>query len=161
MAWHIPGEAKWTSEVTRRAARPSARNALIMGRKTYLSIPQARRPLVDRINIVISSHAGAHDDGIHLAPGLTEALQLASDIENVGDSFIFGGASVYRQALDLLVADELLISVVPGDHQCDIRFPELPHPYSLMSSTTTLYGPYAVRHDHYRRQGQDVDPDSL
>ena len=43
MAWHIPGESRWTANTT-RTARPGMRNALIMGRTTYVSIPAKRRP---------------------------------------------------------------------------------------------------------------------
>ncbi|AOS94932.1 hypothetical protein AN480_28225 (plasmid) [Mycobacterium intracellulare subsp. chimaera] len=150
MPWHIPGESRWTSETT-RAAQPGHRNALIMGRTTYLSIPENRRPLFDRINIVISSHHAALDDGAHRASGLREALRLADAIDNVNAVYIFGGASIYRQALEQLVADELLVSVVPGDHQCDTFFPEIPSVYSLTTTTTVQYGPCVVRHDRYVR----------
>lgn len=150
MPWHIPGEAKWTSRIT-RAARPGVRNALIMGRTTYFSIPEKRRPLVDRINIVVSSRASDLGAGVHVASSLVDALRLAAGIEGVGDVFIFGGAVIYRQALELRAAEELLISVVPGDYQCDTFFPELPSAYSLESSAVVQYGDVEVRHDHYRR----------
>lgn len=148
MPWHVPGESKWTSQVT-RAAQSGLRNALIMGRTTYLSIPQHRRPLFDRINIVVSSRAATLEDGAYLASSFADALRLSETIDDVGDVFIFGGASIYQQALDQLVADELLISVVAGDYQCDTFFPELPGAYNLKSSTTVKYGNTNVRHDHY------------
>lgn len=148
MPWHIPGESKWTSHVT-RAAQAGSRNALIMGRTTYLSIPEKRRPLFDRINIVVSSRDVKLEDGAYLASSFTDAVRLSVTIADVADVFIFGGALIYQQALEQLVAHELLVSVVTGDYQCDTFFPELPDAYSLKSSTTVDYDNSKVRHDHY------------
>lgn len=151
MAWHIPGESRWTAATTRRTARPELRNALVMGRKTYDSIPQQRRPLAGRTSIVISTATEVMDDGVYLARGLKEAIQRAATLENIGDTYIFGGATIYRQALDQLIADELLISVVPGDYQCDAHLPDIPDDYTLTSSTIAHYGASAVRHERYQR----------
>ncbi len=150
MPWHIPAESKWTAHVTRTAA-PGRRNALIMGRTTYFSIPENRRPLVDRANIVISSQKLDLEDGAFLAPSFHDALQLAATIPDIDDAFIFGGAQIYRQALYALAVDELLISVVPGDHGCDTFFPDIPSEYALKSSTPTRDDTVEVRHDHYVR----------
>ncbi|MEY8019084.1 dihydrofolate reductase [Mycobacterium servetii] len=148
LPWHIPGEARWTSEVT-RTAPPGSRNALVMGRTTYLSIPEKRRPLFNRFNIVVTSRQNAFDEAVQTAPNFVEALYLASGIHDVNNVFIFGGASIYRQALEMLVADEILISVVAGNYQCDTFFPELPSAYHLTSTATAWYENSEVRHNVY------------
>lgn len=149
MAWHIPGESQWAARTT-RTARPGMRNALIMGKITYLSIPERRRPLAGRVNIVVSSRPDGLGTSAQLAPSLDEALRLAAGLDNVDDVFIFGGATIYRQALQSLAPEELLISVVAGEHGCDTFFPNLPAAYRLESSTTVTYDSAEVRHDYYR-----------
>lgn len=150
MAWHIPGESQWAARTT-RTARPGMRNALIMGRITYLSIPEKRRPLAGRVNVVVSTRPYDFGTGVYLASGLAEALRLAAGLDDVDDVYIFGGTTIYREALRTLTPEELLISVVAGEHDCDTFFPDLPAAYRLESSTTVTYDGAEVRHDHYRR----------
>ena len=151
MPWHIPGESKWTSTVT-RSARSGRRNALIMGRHTYFSIPEKRRPLPDRINIVMTSRDCQIESDVYLAGDFDKALHLTETIDHVDDVFIFGGAQIYQQALNRRVADELIISEVKGDYGCDAFFPEIPAGYGLNSSATVTYGAFEVRHAHYVRR---------
>lgn len=51
--WHIPHDMARFRQVT-TACRPGRTNAVIMGRKTYISIPAKFRPLSDRLNIVLT-----------------------------------------------------------------------------------------------------------
>lgn len=58
MPWKLPGDMAYFKELTSRTRDSSKQNAVIMGRKTWESIPAKFRPLKDRINIVLSSSAG-------------------------------------------------------------------------------------------------------
>ena len=53
LPWRLPSEMAYFARVT-KAAPPEYANAVIMGRKTWESIPKSRRPLVDRANVVIT-----------------------------------------------------------------------------------------------------------
>jgi dihydrofolate reductase len=104
---------------------------VILGRKTYMSIPQAYRPLDNRYNIVLSEAYGHQDLGrnIAIATNLGNAIQLASAFNftvSKTDIWIAGGATVYREALSAGVVDHIVATEVRGTHEGDVFFPELP-----------------------------------
>ena len=94
---------------------------VIMGRKTWESLPPRFRPLPGRRNIVISRQANFAVTGAELASSLDHALQLASTDECV---FIIGGEQIYRLGLPL--ADRLEITEVDQAPDGDAWFPEIP-----------------------------------
>ena len=54
LPWSLRGDMQYFKQLTRSTADPLKRNAVIMGRKTWQSIPEKLRPLADRVNVVIS-----------------------------------------------------------------------------------------------------------
>lgn len=64
---HLPNDLKHFKEIT-------SGHPVIMGRKTYMSLP--RRPLPNRRNIVISQHANFASEGAEMVSSIDEALQL-------------------------------------------------------------------------------------
>ena len=57
MPWRLPGDMAYFKELTSTAGSPKLQNAVIMGRRTWESIPEKHRPLPGRINIVLSKSA--------------------------------------------------------------------------------------------------------
>jgi dihydrofolate reductase len=85
---------------------------VVMGRRTWESIPERFRPLPGRRNVVLSLQAGWAAPGAEVAPSVDEALALAD-----GDAWVIGGASVYAAAMpraDVLEVTELA-EPVDGD----------------------------------------------
>jgi dihydrofolate reductase len=80
---------------------------VIMGRKTWLSLPERFRPLPGRRNVVLSRDASFAAPGAEVATTLDAALALLADAPEV---CVLGGADVYAQALPR--ADELIITEV-------------------------------------------------
>lgn len=101
-------------------ARKTTGNVVIMGRKTWESIPTKYRPLPDRENIVLSRDESFHDAPI-ISSGLENAIQLGLGFGK--DVFIIGGAQIYAQALPLV--DRLYISHIKGTFEGDTYFPEI------------------------------------
>lgn len=92
---------------------------VIMGRRTFDSLPEAYRPLPNRQNIVLSLSATAIR-GVEVARSLDEAYAAAEE-----DPFVIGGADVYRQALptvDRVYVTEIIARTIGGD----AFFPKLP-----------------------------------
>ncbi len=54
MPWKLPGDMAYFKELTTRTADPTKQNAVVMGRKTWESIPSKFRPLPGRVNVVLS-----------------------------------------------------------------------------------------------------------
>ena len=114
LPWHLPEDMKFFRETTR--GKP-----VIMGRKTWESLPDAFRPLPGRANIVVSRNPGYQASGGQVVGSLPEALAAATGADI---AFVIGGAELYRQALPL--AGRLYLTEISADFAGDARFPELP-----------------------------------
>jgi len=92
---------------------------VIMGRKTWDSLPARFRPLPGRRNIVVTRNAAWHSEGAERAASLDAALALAADAPK---AFVIGGGELY--ALALPRADELLLTEVDAEFDgADTFFP--------------------------------------
>lgn len=83
-------------------------NTVVMGRKTWESLPGA---LPGRRNIVITGQADYNAPGAETAPSLEQALAMAA--EGPGEPYIIGGAAIYGAALPL--ADVLHFTVIHAE----------------------------------------------
>ena len=81
--WYIPEDMKRFKELT-------LNHPVIMGRKTYESIPDNSRPLPKRKNIILSRTLN-HGDGIYIARNIEEVLALTEN----QDSYVIGGRKIY------------------------------------------------------------------
>lgn len=120
LPWHLPSDMKHFRELT-------TGGTVVMGRKTYESIPPKFRPLPDRRNVVLSSTVAALD-GAEVFASLRDALAAASE-----DCFVIGGGATYAEALPL--AARVYATEVDGEVDGDTFFPPLPESdWSCVSS---------------------------
>lgn len=124
MPWHLPSDMKYFAKVTKgdTLATGSAPNTVIMGRKTWDSIPEGFRPLAGRSNIVISRQPDLCLDGAKLAGSLEQALEMA---DSSSDCFVIGGAAIYELALAHPDCGDLFITEVDSEFDCEVFFPAL------------------------------------
>ncbi|MEI7613527.1 MAG: dihydrofolate reductase [Betaproteobacteria bacterium] len=113
LLWHLPEDMRHFRETTR--GKP-----VIMGRKTWESLPEAFRPLPGRHNIVVSRNPEYQAPGATLVGSLEAAMHLANENE---ETFIIGGEELYRQAMP--VAQRLYLTEVDQDFDADAFFPEV------------------------------------
>ncbi len=113
LLWHLPEDMRHFRETTR--GKP-----VVMGRKTWESLPEKFRPLPGRQNIVVSRDPAYKAHGADLAGSLEGALALAGGAEEV---FVIGGEQLYRAALPF--ADRLYLTEVELEPEADAFFPEL------------------------------------
>ncbi|MFZ2973379.1 MAG: dihydrofolate reductase [Ferribacterium limneticum] len=113
LIWNIPEDMAHFKALT-------AGHTVIMGRKTWESLPPRFRPLPGRRNIVISRQTDYAAPGAELADSLENSLKLASSADTV---FIIGGEQIYAQAMAL--ADRLEITEVDLEPEGDAWFPEI------------------------------------
>lgn len=97
---------------------------VIMGRKTWESLPPRFRPLPGRRNIVVSGTTGFQAPGAEVAGSLDAACALARSAPGTGTIFVIGGGQLYAQALPR--ADELWLTEVEADPPGDVSFPPWP-----------------------------------
>ncbi|KAG9119091.1 dihydrofolate reductase [Ceratobasidium sp. 392] len=151
LPWRLSREMAYFARVTRTTGIPSPNpngsiNAVIMGRKSWESIPLKFRPLKDRLNIVISSQSELklktscienfdRDGSVSedkntpppiLAPSFDIALSSFNNLP-VQNIFVIGGASIYNQAMRYPKATRILLTRVtePVYEDCDVFFPEI------------------------------------
>ena len=109
--WHLPDDMARFREIT-------LGHPVVMGRKTWDSLPERFRPLPDRRNIVVTRNAEWRAEGAERARSLDEALRL---LGGEAVAYVIGGAELYTAALPL--ADELLLTEIDAEFAGDTRFP--------------------------------------
>jgi dihydrofolate reductase/thymidylate synthase len=112
-------------------------NAVVMGRKTWESIPPRFRPLPGRTNLILTSHNSAittnnaaFPDHVLVASSLPEAWsQLEQHVPNLHQVFVIGGAQVYQACLEAGYITRVIytqVSNLPDHTPMDTFFPDLP-----------------------------------
>jgi dihydrofolate reductase len=94
---------------------------VIMGRRTWDSLPERFRPLPGRRNIVVTRNTQWQGPGAEVAHSLRAALAL---VAGAPKAFVMGGGQLYAEALPLV--DELELTEVHADFEADTFFPEWP-----------------------------------
>lgn len=112
MLWHIGPDLKRFKAIT-------SGNAVVMGRKTWESLP--KRPLPDRLNIVVTRQNGYEAEGARTAASLAEALGIAASCDEI---FVIGGGEIYACALPL--ATRLYLTRIMAEApEADTFFPAI------------------------------------
>ncbi len=134
LAWHLSADLKHFKAITTQVNNPAKRNAVVMGRKTWDSLPEKFRPLPGRFNIVLTRDVQFKlPDGVLKFSAIDEALvNIPSDIENI---FIIGGAQVYQEAINHPMCQKLYLTHVKGDFNCDAFFPPISQQFFPTSAT--------------------------
>ena len=93
-------------------------NAVLMGRTTWESLPEAYRPLDNRLNIVVTRNQEYTVEGVEIASSIENGLALANEKESEV-CWIIGGANVYEQCRELV--DEVHVTMVETNDSGEIR----------------------------------------
>ena len=101
-------------------------NAVLMGRKTWESLPAAYRPLPGRLNGVFSRGKFDAGEDAEVWESLDHALEDLDDTADIGGIFVIGGAQIYAAALAHPDCARLYITEIDGEFPCDTRFPATP-----------------------------------
>ena len=113
--WRLPEDMAFFREVT-------LGHPVVMGRRTWDSLPERFRPLPGRRNVVVTRNPAWQGKGAERAGSLEEALRLVAEAERVA---VIGGGALYAAALPL--ADELVLTEVDLDVAGDTFFPPFDH----------------------------------
>ncbi|KAL3998205.1 Dihydrofolate reductase family protein [Acanthocheilonema viteae] len=126
LPWNLPAEMARFSKLTTLTRDSRKKNAVIMGRKVWESIPPKFRPLKNRFNIVLSRKMEeVTDENIIVARSFESAVNLLQDMENIETIWNIGGREVYELGLNSPFLHQLYITRVEGDFSADVFFPEV------------------------------------
>ena len=121
LPWHLPADLAHFKQTT-------LGQAVVMGRKTWDSLPERFRPLPGRTNIVITRQTDWHAPGALVAHSLDQAMSLCPA---PGPLWVIGGADIYAQALPL--ASTVVVTEIDVEVQGDAHAPKLGAEWKEMS----------------------------
>jgi len=134
LAWRLPGDMAHFKRVTSIPPHPDKTNAVIMGRKTWDSIPPKFRPLDNRTNVVLTRSdsnnplSGYDDENVIVCSSLQQAVDKLQTMDTIGDIFIIGGGQVYEESIKSGLVNKVIyteVSNLPTEISFDTWFPEL------------------------------------
>ena len=111
LLYKIPADMKRFKELTEG-------HVVIMGRKTWESLPEKFRPLPNRHNIVLTRDAAYDAPGATVCSSLEDALESLRN--NPLDIFLIGGATIYQEGMQY--ADTLYLTEFYGSKEADTFF---------------------------------------
>ena len=139
LPWQLSADLKHFKNITTQTQDPQKKNIVVMGRKTWESLPEKFRPLPNRINIVLTrdAHYSLPESVIRCESfsDLERVLarsDLASSFEKV---FIIGGEGIFTQALKLPECNSLVITHLLKSFKCDTFFPAFEPQFKLVSKS--------------------------
>lgn len=120
LAWRISEDMKYFKNIT--VWEWKSKNAIIMWRKTWDSIPEKYRPLPDRINCILSRWFDFEDNfwEIRKFSSFESALEKLSSDENVWEIFIIWWAQIYNIALKNPNLWKIYLTRVKWNFDCDV-----------------------------------------
>ncbi len=117
LPWHLPEDLAHFKRTTLGCP-------VIMGRKTWDSLPPQFRPLPGRINIVVTRQKDWHEIGVQPANTLPEALLICEQIKPIPEQvWVIGGAQIYAESLAL--AKRVVVTEIDADFEGDAFAPLL------------------------------------
>ncbi len=121
LPWHLPEDLAHFKDLTRGGT-------VIMGRRTWDSLPERFRPLPDRTNIVVTRQPGWISDGVSTVHSLEDALAHPGE----QPTWVIGGAQIF--ALAMGVADTLEVTEIDADIPGDTRAPAIGSDWEVASA---------------------------
>eukprot|EP01018_Ginkgo_biloba_P011529 Gb_18224 [translate_table: standard] len=129
--WKLPSDLKFFKEITSTTSSPGKRNAVIMGRRTWDSVPLKYRPLPGRLNVVLSRSDSLQMESVEnvvVCNSLQSALQLLAAPPyalSIETAFVIGGSQIYREAINLPSCLAIHITEIENSFECDTFIPPI------------------------------------
>ena len=114
LLYKLPSDLKHFKKIT-------TNNVVIMGRKTFESLPI--KPLPNRVNIVITRDKNFKADGVEVVHSIEDAIYLCSEFFSDKKCFIIGGGQIYQECIDKGYVHEIIVTHVDDDSDGDTYFP--------------------------------------
>ena len=127
LPWTLKQDLQFFQKTTTKTDSVTKANMVIMGRKTWESIPPERRPLPGRRNVVLTSHADFKAPGIYVFESLKDAFEAADEF--IDSIFVIGGGQVFEEAIRARNLKGIYLTHVKGNFKCDTFFPKIPRSF--------------------------------
>jgi dihydrofolate reductase/thymidylate synthase len=127
--WRLSEDMAHFKRVTMAVNQEGKKNAVVMGRLTWDSIPAKFRPLGDRVNVVLTSAAAdasfksPYPEDVLVASSVAGAVEMLEAREEIAEIFVIGGQAAYKEALNLPACKRIYVTRIAKDFECDAFFP--------------------------------------
>jgi dihydrofolate reductase / thymidylate synthase len=135
LPWRLSQDLQNFKRITTTTSEEGLFNAVVMGRKTWESIPANYRPLPGRYNVVLTRNSNyVLPDGVFRCASIDDAFDtlIQGPVDRV---FIIGGAEIYNQAMQHERIGLLHLTEIRHRYDCDTFFPEYKQYFQLVSSS--------------------------
>jgi len=139
LVWELPSDLRHFKKVTTSVKDAQKKNMVVMGRKTWESIPASFKPLQDRVNVVLTNDDFLNFPGQVIKEnsllsvfGLFDNKSFDNAIESI---FIIGGESLFNEALQFEECKEIFMTHILADFDCDQCFPSYHDHFELYSKS--------------------------
>ncbi len=134
--WHLPEDMELFKK--RTTGHP-----VLMGRKTWESLPKKFRPLPKRLNLIVSktysdspnlfldsvSDPDVKGDVANVFGSIDKAVTYAAMMKPGSEIYVIGGGDIYKECLERGLVDRIIASEVDNDVDGDVFFPQIDHPW--------------------------------
>ncbi|CAO2815025.1 unnamed protein product [Amaranthus hypochondriacus] len=131
LPWKLPTDLKFFKDVTLQTSNSEKKNAVIMGRKTWESIPLKYRPLPGRLNVILTRSpefsVGNLDDVVTCGSMdlALESLATAPYDVLIEKVFVIGGGQILRETLNAQDCDAIHLTEIETNIECDTFIPSV------------------------------------
>lgn len=132
LPWKLKKDMAFFQKITMKTDNGALENMVIMGRKTWDSIPEAHRPLPGRRNVILTRRKDFKTPpGVYVYHNLKDALESADEF--IADVFVIGGGELFKEAVRARNLKGVYLTRLKKSFNCDTFFPKLPR--SMPSET--------------------------
>ncbi len=132
--WYISEDLKYFRDIT-------LNNIVVMGRKTYDSIPSTRKPLKNRINIVLTNNPEIYKSQDNLVYCNEDKLEFYlnhfCETNKINKVFFIGGCEIYKKYMNNV--DNLYVTYIDKEYECNIFFPPYEQKFVLTEIINSIY----------------------
>ncbi len=127
LPWNLPADLRHFKEITSETEFPDHKNIVVMGRKTWDSLPQRFKPLPNRLNVVLTRNQDLNlPQGVLCAHSLdallNETRKITHKLERL---FVIGGGEIFRQTISHPNCRRIYLTKIFRDFHCDTFFPPI------------------------------------
>tara|TARA_B100002019_G_scaffold64087_1_gene54913 strand:+ start:30 stop:608 length:579 start_codon:yes stop_codon:yes gene_type:complete len=161
LPWKLSKEMKYFKELT----IGEKNNAVLMGRKTWLSIPVKNRPLPKRENIVLTSRT------VQTTPLVDGEVSFINSLDSINHIYgpytfdniwVIGGEKVYTEAIKSNMVDSIFYTEIQAEFECDTFFNGIPNNFVNIYESKSIYDSgERIKFKVYRRCNSLYSPISL
>jgi dihydrofolate reductase / thymidylate synthase len=136
LPWQLKSDLNFFRKLTTKASSAHVMNAVIMGRRTWESIPVEVRPLIGRYNFVLSKNTEPDlPKSVIVCRNFQEAFSSLNNLA-VETSFLIGGAEIFEEAIKRRLCDAIYATEIQGNFHCDRFFPSYRQDFDLIEQSS-------------------------